>query len=185
MICWRRHFDHDWNPQMSIRRIVLPMAFLVACTLAGCGFHPRAELAVPADLGPVKVISSDPYSPLADSLASALSRAHVQPATPLETQTASLRIASETFTERPLTVDAFSQVREFVIMYTVKYAFVAADGTDIVPLRDVRLQRDYSYDASHALGSSEEQDTIHRELQRDMAASIIRSIGIALRNYKH
>jgi len=66
----------------------------------------------------------------------------------------------------------------------VKFSFVDANGTDISALQEARLQRDFTYDDAHALGASQERDTIHEEMQRDMAATIIRRIGIALRHYK-
>jgi LPS-assembly lipoprotein len=185
------------NPYMTLRRILLPTICLGVFALAGCGFHPRAELAIPADLGPVKVVGSDPYSPLADSLSRALTRANAQPATAqactptisaaagcADAKVATLRVVSETWEEGPLSVDSFSHVREYIITYKVKFAFVAADNVDIVPLQEVKLQRDYTYDDSHALGASQEQSTIREEMQRDMAASIMRRIGIALRNRK-
>lgn len=200
--------------------------------LASCGFHPRAELALPSDLGVVKVQSASPYSPLADSLTRSLQRAgalaavlgcapqgsagtavenpsatgslgvpapgtastavsECEPAgstvakaqTPgFNARTATLRIASETFTEGPLSVDNFSRVREYLITYVVRFEFTAADGSVLTPLQEVKLQRDFTYDASHALGSTAEQGTIRDEMQRDMAASILRRVGIALRN---
>ena len=66
----------------------------------------------------------------------------------------------------------------------VKFSFTAADGTDIEPLQEARLERNYEFDISHALGSGQEPDTIHEEMQRDMAATIMRRIGIALRHYQ-
>ncbi|MEO8743396.1 MAG: LPS assembly lipoprotein LptE [Lysobacteraceae bacterium] len=196
---------------MILRRIPLSISCICMLALAGCGFHPRAELAIPADLGPVKIVSSDPYSPLADSLSRALTRSGTQPAvapqgcnpllpaTPASPNSAAiepvagalpacpgvatLRIVSETWDQGPLSVDSFSHVREYIITYTVKFAFVDANNVDIDPLQDVKLQRDFTYDDSHALGSSEEQSTIREEMQRDMAASIMRRIGIALRNH--
>ncbi len=182
---------------MILRRFVLIAVCCSAVALVGCGFRPRAEIAIPADLGPVKVVGSDPYSPLTDSLARALTRANAQPATAqacgpaisaaagcADNKVATLRVASETWEEGPLSVDSFSHVREYIITYKVKFAFVAADNTDIAPLQEVKLQRDYTYDDSHALGASQEQSTIREEMQRDMAASIMRRIGIALRNRK-
>ena len=194
---------------MSLRRIPFLFAWICVATLAGCGFHPRAELALPPDLGSVKVIVSDPYSPLGDSLSRALTRAGAKPAIAgnakgaaqgcanaasgpvppstegcADTKVATLHVVSETWSEDPLSVDAFSHVREYIITYTVKFSFGAADKTDISALQEAKLQRDFTYDDAHALGASEERDTIHEEMQRDMAATIIRRIGIALRHYK-
>jgi LPS-assembly lipoprotein len=186
---------------MTLRRIALPFGCICLLTLAACGFHPRAELALPPDLGPVKVVTSDPYSPLGDSLSRVLTRAGAQPAAqgcvdaagalPVPDPNpgcagtaATLHVVSETWSEVPLSVDAFSHVREYIITYTVKFSFVAADNTDISALQEARLQRDFTYDDAHALGAAQERDTIHEEMQRDMAATIIRRIGIALRHYK-
>jgi len=169
---------------LSLRRIAFLFACVCSLALAGCGFHPRAELALPADLGPVKVVASDPYSPLGDSLSRVLTRAGAKPALQGDARTATLHVISEAWAESPLSVDAFSHVREYIITYSVKFSFVAADGTDISALQEARLQRDFTYDDAHALGASQERDTIHEEMQRDMAATIIRRIGIALRHYK-
>ena len=198
---------------MILRRLPRLSACLATLVLVGCGFHPRAELVLPANLGPVRVVGSDPYSPLADSLSRALTRSGAQPAAapqgcnpalpalaastaadaavaapaagalPACPGVATLRIVGETWDQGPLSVDSFSHVREYIITYTVKFAFVDADNVDIDPLQDVVLQRDFTYDDSHALGSSEEQSTIREEMQRDMAASIMRRIGIALRSH--
>ena len=172
------------NLHMTLRRFALFAVCWSAITLGGCGFHPRAELTIPANLGPVKVVGSDPYSPLADSLSRALTRADAQAAAPTDDKVATLRVVSETWTEGPLSVDSFAHVREYIITYTVKFSFVSADNSDIAPLQDIKLQRDYTYDDSHALGASQEQSTIREEMQRDMAASIMRRIDIALRNRK-
>lgn len=169
---------------MTLRRISLLFACICVLMLSGCGFHPRAELSLPTDLGPVKVVASDPYSPLGDSLSRVLTRAGAAAATTTETRVATLHIVSEAWAEGPLSVDNFSHVREYIITYTVKFEFKAADGSDLTPLQDVKLQRDFTYDDSHALGASQEQSTIREEMQRDMAASIVRRIGIALRNHK-
>jgi LPS-assembly lipoprotein len=169
---------------MTLRRIPFLFACICVLTLAGCGFHPRAELVLPPDLGPVKVITGDPNGPLGDSLSRVLTRAGAKPAAAGDTKVATLHVVSETWSQAPLSVDAFSHVREYIITYTVKFSFVAADNTDISPLQEAKLQRDFTYDDAHALGAAQEQDTIHEEMQRDMAATIIRRIGIALRHYK-
>jgi LPS-assembly lipoprotein len=169
---------------MTLRRMSLPFACICLLVLAACGFHPRGELMVPASLGPVKVVSSDPYSPLGDSLARVLTRAGVAPAAATDSKVATLRIVSETWVSSPLSVSAFAQIREYIITYTVKYSFTAADNTDVIPLQEQKLQRDFVYADSHALGSAVEQTTIREEMQRDMTAMIIRQLGVVLRHSK-
>ena len=160
-------------------RHLLCVALLILLT--ACGFHPRGELQLPPNLGPVKVQASDPFSPLGDILARALERAGAPAAANTDGKIATLRIAGEVFKEGPLSVDNFSRVREYVISYTVNFEFTAADGSVLTSLQEVKLERDFTYDDTHALGSAAEQGTIRDEMQRDMAASILRRIGIALR----
>jgi LPS-assembly lipoprotein len=174
--------DPQRNPRMKHRSF--PLAVASAFVLVACGFHPRAELAIPAGLGPVRVVSGDPYSQLGDALARALTRGGAQPAVASDPHVATLRIVGENWNEGPLSVDAFSHVREEVITYTVRFSLTSAGNVDIAPVQEAKLQRDFVYDDSHALGASEEQATIREELQRDMAATIIRRIGVALRNFK-
>jgi LPS-assembly lipoprotein len=170
---------------MKHRQLRLGLFCVYAIALAGCGFHPRAELVVPPGLGAVKVVASDPYSPLGEDLSRALTHAHAVPANPTDTTTkvASLRIVSEAWNQAPLSINTLGQPVEFYITYVVRFSFTAADGTDVSALQEARLQRNFQYDVIHALGSAQEQTTIREEMQRDMAATIIRRIGIALRHY--
>src|SRR3546814_20288024 len=66
-----------------IRRLLcLTLASTVLLALSACGFQLRDALSLPAGLDPVKVVSTDRYSPLAESLAESLTRAGAAPATP-------------------------------------------------------------------------------------------------------
>ncbi|HEY2344379.1 MAG TPA: LPS assembly lipoprotein LptE [Xanthomonadaceae bacterium] len=170
---------------MKRSRLLFALACASAIALSGCGFHPRAELVVPPELGPVKVVTGDPYSPLGESLSRALTHAHAQAAdaTDAKARVATLHIVHEEWTQVPLSVNAHAQATEYIITYVVKFSFTAADGTDIEPVQEARIERDFEYDVTHALGSASEQDTIRQEMQRDMAATIMRRIGIALRHY--
>lgn len=154
--------------------------------LAGCGFHPRGEMVVPADLGPVQVVAGDPYNPLGLALSRALARAHVTPsdAAAVIGKSASLHIVSETWDQQPLSINVHAQATEYYLTYVVKFEFTAADGKALVPVQEVRLERDFRYAATNALGSAQEQQTIREEMQRDMAATIMRRLDIALRNVR-
>lgn len=169
---------------MTLRRMSYPFVFTCVLMLAACGFHPRGALVLPPNLGPVKVVASDPYSPLGDNLSRALTRAGAAPAAASDSKVATLRIVSETWVSAPLSVSAFAQVREYIITYTVKFSFTAANNTDVVAVQEQKLQRDFVYADSHALGSAVEQTTIREEMQRDMAAMVIRQLGVALRHFK-
>jgi LPS-assembly lipoprotein len=164
------------RPQLKI--VLLACLFAI---LAGCGFHPRNTLALADQLGPVKVVTADPYSPLAYGLATALDRAGATAA--VEGQpSATLNVRSERMENRPLSVDRQAQVREYESRFIVKFELLDADGGTLVPLQEIALTREYTYDALSPGGSPAEQELLRTELRRDMQAAILRRIDVVLRN---
>lgn len=161
-----------------MRRVLIVVS--LAAALVACGFHPRQSLVVPDSLGPVQVIASDPYSPLADELAASLERSGARPAQAGQAA-ASLKILSESFSTNPLSVDRFARVREYVIRYRVEFALTDAQGAFVLEKQSIELSREYSYDANASAGSPAEQELLQRELRRDMEAAIVRRLDLALR----
>ena len=152
----------------------------LAAVLAACGFRPRASLALGTDVGPLKVQSADPYSPLAQGLSTAMSRAGAQPAVDGQ-PSATLRVVSEALTTRPLALDDRAQVREYETRYAVKFELLDAAGAVQVPVQEVVLTREYTYDSVASAGSPAEQALLQRELRRDMQAAIVRRLDAVLR----
>lgn len=162
-----------------MHRFVLLICVFVA--LSACGFRPRGTLAIADELGPVKVVTADPYSPLAYGLATALERAGAEPAAGADADAATLKVQSERFETRPLSVDRRAQVREYESRYLVKFELRDAAGKVLVPLQEVALSREYTYDALSPGGSPQEQELLQAELRRDMQAAILRRIDVVLR----
>lgn len=161
-----------------MHRLLVLVCLLAA--LSGCGFHPRASLAVATTLGPVKVHTVDPYSPLGQGLSTALARAGAQAA--VEGQPSStLRVLAENLDTRPLAVDERAQVREYEIRYRVQFDLIGADGTTVLAPQWVELRREFVYDSLDSLGSPAEQALLQKELRREMEAAILRRIDAVLR----
>ncbi|MFY2765292.1 LPS assembly lipoprotein LptE [Arenimonas sp. MALMAid1274] len=159
-------------------RVLVLVCLVVA--LSACGFRPRASLALATELGPVKVQTADPYSPLGQGLSTALARAGAQPA--VDGQPASvLRVLGETLDTRPLVVDERAQVREYETRYRVQFDLQGADGATLIPQQVVELRREFTYDSVASVGSPAEQQLIQAELRRDMQAAILRRVDAVLR----
>ena len=165
-----------WVKGMS-RLLVLVCLF---AALAACGFRPRASLALADDIGPVKVVTADPYSEMAQGLSVALERAGAQPAVEGE-PSATLRVRGESMRTRPLSVDSTARVREYETIYRLLFDLRDAKGKVLVPEQALELRREYTYDATAQIGSPAEQELIQQELRRDMQAAILRRLGAALR----
>jgi LPS-assembly lipoprotein len=148
--------------------------------LSACGFHPRAQLSLPSSIGPISVQTADPYSPLGLELSTALERAGATPATE-GSPSSSLAVTAENWQTKPLSVDQFARVREYITRYRVDFVLNDASGKALTPPQSIELSREYTYDINASAGSPAEQELIQRELRRDMQAAILRRLDIVLR----
>jgi LPS-assembly lipoprotein len=156
-------------------------AALLALALSACGFHFRNAVTLPKELGPLRVVATDPYSPLADSLAQALERAGATPAGAATDKVATLRIVSEHWGDTPLSVDAFGRSQEYTLRHAVIFEMRAADDSILLPEQAIELTRDYISSPTKSLGTGGEREILAAELQREMVAAVLRRIDIAMR----
>lgn len=161
-------------------RLIVILA--LALGLAACGFHLRSALSLPPDLGPVRVVARDPYSPLANSLAIALENAGATPAPEGATEgVATLRIRLEKWGSIPISIDQFGRAQEYTLRYAVMFSLDKPDGTNVVPEQTVELARDYISVPTRSTGTEGEREVLAREMQKEMTASILRRIDAAAR----
>ena len=151
-------------------------AVFLALALSGCGFHLRDTLTLPEDLGPVRVVSADPYSPLGQSLSQALARAGATPATENEAEAATLEVIAEHWGSRPISIDELGRAQEFSLRYAVVFGLRAANGEDVVPRQTIEMSRDYVSSPVNPTGAEGEQELLAKEMRREMVASILRRI---------
>lgn len=163
------------------RMILRPLAVVLVLALSACGFQLRDALTLPPDLGPVKVVSVDRASPLAESLARGLTRAGAVPATAETSDPTVLRIMAERWGDTPISVDSFGRAQEFTLRYAVVFELTKADGTKLVPVQSIELARDYISIPDNSLGTEGERDVLVTELRREMTASVMRRIDAVTR----
>ena len=161
--------------------IKFTLAIVLVLALSACGFHLRDALQLPPDLGPLRVQSPDPYSPLAESLSEALARAGATPAAEGATEVATLRVLSEKWGSTPLSVDAFGRAQEYTLRYAVFFRMTRADGSVLVPQQALELSRDYVSTVTNTLGTDSEREILANEMRREMVSSILRRIDAVTR----
>ncbi len=162
------------------------LALLIAIGLAGCGFHMRNKLMLPADTAAVKVVSSAPYSELAKLLRRSLLASGATLADDDSTLPASqLQVLSERWGDLPIAIDAQGRAQEYSLRYAVIFIFRREDGSELVPQQVIELSRDYVSPPTDATGTTTEREILADELRREMSASIIRRIDSVVRNELH
>ncbi len=166
----------------SIRRMI-PASAALAITLAvsACGFHLRDALVLPPDMGPVRVVSADRYSPLADSLAQALTRAGATPATEDTDDATVLDLLGEQWGDRPIALDELGRAQEFSLRYAVTFEVRRPDGTTPVPRQTIELARDYVSNPVQSIGTEGEREILQGEMRREMVASVLRRLDAVAR----
>ena len=169
------------NMFLAKATVRLSLLVLLALALSACGFHLRDALALPSDIGPVRVSSPDPYSPLAQSLSQALGRAGATPAAEGATHAATLQIVSERWGNTPLSYDRAGRAQEYTLRYAVIFRLRRADNTDLVPQQVIELSRDYISVPTNSSGTEGEQEILGRELRHEMVTSILLRIDAASR----
>lgn len=169
---------------MMRTRFLRPAAIaLFAASLSACGFHLRNRIALPPDLGPVKVVSTTAYSPLAESVARGLQIAGAVPADEgSATDVATLKILSERWGDRPIAIDQFGRAQEYSLRYAAVFQFIRADGSVLVPQQVVELSRDYVTPPVNVTGTNTEREILADELRKEMAASILRRVDSVIRS---
>lgn len=151
-------------------------ALLAALLLSACGFHLRNSLTLPSDLGAVRVVAPDPYSPLSEAMAQALERAGATPAAEGAADVATLQISTERWGDTPISIDARGRAQEYSLRYAVVFDLKRASGETLVPPQTIELSRDYVAPPIDGIGTTSEREMLAREMRRDMVASMLRRI---------
>lgn len=156
-----------------------PVALVLA--LSACGFHLRSALVLPPDLGPVRVVSVDRYSPLADSLAQSLERAGATIATEKTSDATVLDLLAEQWGDRPISLDELGRAQEYSLRYAVTFELRRPDGTTPVPRQTIELARDYVSNPTQSIGTEGEREILQGELRREMVAAVLRRLDAVAR----
>ena len=159
----------------TLRRAIVLGAILM---LAGCGFHLRQSVALPAPMQHLHV-QVDGDSALQQELARNLGQSGITLADDAGPGIAELRVPVARFSTEALTVSGYARVREYTVHYHVEFDVLAADGSVLLVPQNVEMQREFTYDQSQALGTATREEQIRASLIKDMARAILRRLQAA------
>lgn len=165
----------------TMTRLPFAVPLLLALLLAGCGFHLREPLQLPPDLAGVQVVARDPYSPLAQALTRSLERAGLEVSQGRTEGVAVLRILSERWESQAISVDQFGRGQEYSLRYAAVFSMDDASGEELAPEQIIELSREYLSLPGNSTGSESERELLSREMQKEMAAAVLRRIDAVSR----
>lgn len=161
---------------MSARRAVLAPAAAAALLLNACGFHLQGRTPLPAPLRESYVQAADRQSDFVQDLRKALLASGAHLTTQSETATAVVRVLTDTFQRRVLSVSATDQPAEYEITYTVRFS-VSFGVKEVLPAQEVSAVRDYTFDEAILLAKENEEAILREALARDLADVVMRRLA--------
>ncbi|MEE8428400.1 MAG: LPS assembly lipoprotein LptE [Gammaproteobacteria bacterium] len=89
-----------------------------------------------------------------------------------------LEILEDSVDRRVLSVGSTGKVREFELHYVVAYRVLGTDGKEILPRRELALNRAILFDETDVLGKTNEAGLVRREMQQDLVRMIMRQLEL-------
>lgn len=152
------------------------LVIIAAALLAACGFQLRGEARLPAFMDRTFVAVADDSTVFVRELGLLLEANGVSLAGEPGPDTATLHIESQSIWRQPLSVTGQARVREFLIVFEVRWRLENAAGEPALEPATLRLTRDYSFDEGEILAAQREEEFLRDNLGRAMAEQLIRRL---------
>ncbi len=154
----------------------LALAFLVAFTLAGCGFQLRGTAALPFD---TLYMPSATGGIALDLKRNIQSGTHTKVIDDPKKADAVLEFTQETRQKVILSLAATGRVSEYQLVYRVGFRVHDSKGAEFLPLNTIELKRDVTFNDSVVLSKELEEANLYRDMQFDMVRQIMRRLESA------
>jgi LPS-assembly lipoprotein len=156
----------------------LPLALAAACLITACGFQLRGAAALPFATLYLPGATSGIALDLKRNIQSGSATRVVDDAKAAE---ALLEFSEETRAKEILSLSTAGRVREFRLIYRVRFRVGDGKGGEFLPPTTVVLTRSVTYDDTVALAKEAEEQLLFRDMQNDMVQQIMRRLAAARR----
>ncbi|MDX1625659.1 MAG: LPS assembly lipoprotein LptE [Wenzhouxiangellaceae bacterium] len=151
--------------------LVLAMVFA-----AGCGYQLRGTASLPEAMDTTYLDAADESSLFTRELRLLLEANGVEVVDTSSSDAATLAILVERITRRPLTISDEARVREFELVFELRFTLRGPDGNTLIRPETLRLERDFQFDREQILGAANEEELLQEDLRRAMASALLRRL---------
>jgi LPS-assembly lipoprotein len=155
---------------------VAALAALIALASTGCGFQLQGRTPLPSALTNAYVIAGDQQSDFVQGLRKALITSGGKLATKSEDASGTVRITTDSVSQKILSVSANNVPREYEITYTVEFS-VSAPGKELLPTQKVEVTRNYSFNERTLLAKENEEAILREGMARDLVGIVMRRLS--------
>jgi LPS-assembly lipoprotein len=158
-------------------RSLLPMSWLAAAVLAGCGFHLQGGGPLPHSIALVRIETNDTESDFYFGLRKALLAAgtHIDQDGHDDSATI-IHVLTDSTQQRVLTVSALNVPTEYELSYSLRFS-VTSNGRDLIPVESHVLVRDYNFSESQLLAKERERRILSEALAHDLVSVVMRRLA--------
>lgn len=143
--------------------------------LAGCGFQLRGAYSLPYES---LYLSMPEYSDLGAGLKRAIRAAGSTKLAVTASEAQARFVPGDDLRDEViLSLSGTGRVRELRLRWRYSYRIVDDKGRDLVPVSEIELVRDMTYDDSNVLSKEQEKILLWRDMQSDMVQQIMRRLA--------
>ena len=152
---------------------------IIAILLSGCGYQLRGNIDLPSDLKQVSVVSQK-YSDLVRNISQRFSNSDIKVVNKSDRDLYRVKIVSEVFNRRQLSINISGRVNEYELIYNVTYQISGPDEKS--KEETLSLYRDYSFDENNIMGNADREAQIKKEMTSNAASLIFTKLSARTKN---
>jgi LPS-assembly lipoprotein len=156
------------------RRRLLLTSLLGSVLLVGCGFQLRGTTQLP--FSRIALEGFAPRSPLAEELRRTLSQSAEVVASPAQAQVV-LQALSDKRERSVVASTTAAQVRELQLRVRLEFRLATPGGRELIPVTELLLSRDMSYNETQALAKEYEEVQLVRAMQSDIVSQLMQRLA--------
>jgi LPS-assembly lipoprotein len=84
---------------------------------------------------------------------------------------------SETREKVILTLNSQGRVREYSLLYRLRFRVKDADNKELLPPTEILLKRDITFNESQVMAKEREEEMLYRDMQSDLVQQILRRLA--------
>jgi len=157
-----------------MRQITL---LVLLCCLSACAYHLRSSTALPDKLHNLQFSSNRPRSAFSKMLRRKLQTAHIQLNPAPDIAAYNLHILNESISENISGVSGNTQLRQYVITYTVDFELLDHDGHKIIMPTPLISRRQITMNSNQLLGSIHERHTLEHDMRDEITGKILTKLA--------
>jgi LPS-assembly lipoprotein len=165
----------SWSERDRVR-LLAALTLVSALGAAGCGFRLRGTPQLPPELATTYIQADDRYTPFYRELVTRLRQGGARLTDDPTAARAVIQVLSEDTGRRLLSVSARNVPTEYEVFYRVRF-LVRVDGREAVPVEQLALTRDQTFNEDFVLGKAGEEQVLREAMARDLVALVTRRLA--------